>query len=105
MSAESDDQRYLPWSPSCAEYFKSYRDGRFHERSQLWFILPIQDISIDPRRSALVVGSAGADSIDFCFRRGHAGVWAYYPYENEWVLKANSLAELERGWLEGTIGV
>lgn len=93
------------WSYSCKEYFASFADGRFDGDSQLWFILPRSDTKVYLERGAFVVGSAGADGIDFCFRKGQSGVWAYYPIEDEWGLKADTLAEFERGWLNGSIVV
>jgi hypothetical protein len=96
-------ERFLPWSPACEEYFSDFAGGRFDAESQLWFILPREQTSIDAKRGDFIVGSAGCDGIDFCFRRGHPGVWAYYPIDQDWVLKANSMAELERRWLDGSV--
>ncbi|MCB9857429.1 MAG: hypothetical protein H6818_17240 [Phycisphaerales bacterium] len=105
MAAAEIDRAYLPWSPSCNEYFKGFSTGRFDKDSQLWYILPIQKVSLDHSRGAFVVGHAGCDGIEFCFRISDPGVWAYYPIEERWELLAPSLAELERGWLSGAITV
>jgi hypothetical protein len=99
------ESRYLPWSPSSDEYFADFGAGRFDEPSQLWFILPIEESSIDTRRGAFVVGVAGCDGIEFCFRAGMRGVWAYYPQEERWALLAQNLSDFERGWLSGAISV
>jgi hypothetical protein len=96
---------YAPWSPSCDEYFANYAAGRFDERAQLWFILPVAKSSIERALAAFVVGSAGGDGIQFCFRAGERGVWAYYPQEKRWLLLAKDLVNLERGWLTGAIKV
>jgi hypothetical protein len=101
----SDEEQFLPWAPACREYFRNFAEGRFDTACELWFILPRARISIDAERDALVVGSAGGDGIHFCFRRGHSGVWAYYPITEDWVLKTDSLAELESGWLDGSLVV
>jgi hypothetical protein len=99
------ESTYLPWSPSCDEYFASFGSGRFDEPSQLWFIVPIEQTSINSMREALIVGYAGCDGIEFCFRAGKRGVWAYYPQENRWTLLAQGLSDFERGWLSGAIEV
>ena len=83
----------------------AYSDGRYDDLAKLWFIYPIQEASIDVSLQALFVGRAGADGIEFCFRTGRSGVWAYYPIEAEWRQVARSLAELEDGWLDGRITV
>ena len=93
------------WSPGCLEYFRAFADGRFDEGAQHWFIYPRPEVWVDSDRRAFVVGDAGADGIEFCFRKGQEGVWAYYPIGQEWMLKAASLAELERGWQDGSICV
>src|SRR5262245_16491657 len=99
------EERYRPWSPACDEYFNQFTDGRHDAASRLWFVLPRAEIQIDRGRDALVLGRAGCDGIEFCLRRDHAGVWAYYPIEKRWVLKAASLMALECGWLDGSIFV
>ena len=52
-----------------------------------------------------MIGSAGCDGIDFCFRQGLRGIWAYYPVEGDYVLVAANLKALEEGWLNGSISV
>lgn len=99
------ENAYEPWSPSCDEYFEKFGAGRFDERAQLWFITPIEKSSIDRQRGAFVVGHAGVDGIEFCFRAGQRGIWAYYPQEERWTLLAQDLGDLERGWLSGAISV
>lgn len=95
----------LPWRPACDEYFNAFAKGRFDKNSQLWFILPASMASIDQVNGALEIGSAGADSIVFCFRAGRVGVWAFHHMESRWQYLAENLQELERGWLGGTISV
>jgi len=105
MASRISTAQYAPWRPACAEYFKSYTDGRYDEGAQLWFIAPHAETRIDEARDAFMIGRAGADGIEFCFRKGFAGVWAYYPNENEFQLKAATLAHLERGWKDGSVWV
>lgn len=105
MAADVSEGAYLPWSPTCDEYFENFAGGRFDEPSQLWFILPGEKTSLDHSRRAFVIGAAGSDGIEFCFRAGERGVWAYYPQEDRWTLLAQNLTDLERGWLSGLITV
>ncbi|NWG53702.1 MAG: hypothetical protein HXY28_08290 [Hydrogenophilaceae bacterium] len=97
--------RCAAWRPASTEYFKRYAEGRFDEKAQAWLILPREHARLDEARGALVIGSAGVDGITFCLRKGLAGVWAYYPHEDEFQIKATSLEHLERGWADGTIWV
>jgi len=94
-----------PWQPTCAEYFEKFTDGRYHEAGRHWFILAQLEILVDRCGKDLVIGSAGCDGIDFCFRQGLRGIWAYYPVEGDYVLVAANLKALEEGWLNGSISV
>ena len=96
-----------PWEPACAEYFERFAEGRYDDEGQYWFIFSETEIAIetDKYRNDLVVGSPGCDGIDFCFRHGRTGVWAYYPIESEHVLVAPNLEALAHGWLSGSITV
>jgi hypothetical protein len=93
------------WQPAVSEYFQSFLDERYNDAGRHWFITPGSDITIQREGSDLVVGSAGCDLIDFCFRNGSDGVWAYYPIDDEYVLVAATLNELETGWKDGSIKV
>ena len=94
-----------PWKPACMEYFSNFKQGRFDEGGQHWFIFKEVSVDRDLSRGDLVIGSAGCDGISFCFRKGMDGVWAYYPIEEQHLLVASNLHELEVGWLDGTITV
>ena len=102
---DPETQAFDAWAPACLEYFRAYSGGRFDEDGQFWFILVRSEIRADPDRGALVVGHAGVDGIEFCFRQGYEGVWAYYPIEQKWTLKAGTLEQLERNWLNGSLRV
>ena len=84
---------------------RSFPDGRYDPQGQVWFVLPIKDVETDPSREAMIVGSAGVDGIEFCFRIASDGLWAYDPIGRAWVQVAQTLAELKRGWLDGSIAV
>jgi hypothetical protein len=94
-----------PWQPASLEYLQSFVSGRYDNHSHHWFLLPQSKILIERNGFDLVIGSAGCDLIDFCFRKGMSGVWAFYPIEEEYALLASNLKELEAGWLDGSIAV
>lgn len=88
----------------CEEYVTgNYSKGYYDEYSCIQLILPVNDAVIS--RGHLVVGYAGVDGIEFCFRAEHLGIWAYYPYENNYELKASTLAAFVDGWLNGKVTV
>lgn len=103
---ERDPQDVLtPWRPFCDEYFASFSDGIYDEASQYQYIYDRGAIEIDREREDLVIGSAGAGGIYFCFRKHQPGLWAYYPIDERYELKAQTLAELVAGWFDGRIKV
>jgi hypothetical protein len=87
----------------CLEYFKDFQAGRYDADARLWFILPANEIRIDSELEALIVGRPGVDGIDFCFRAGHPGVWAFYPILGEWVAISPTLRDLEDRWTDGSL--
>ncbi len=91
----------------CADYFNSswVDAGLWEEESQNMLILPFSDIVEHLKTGFLEVGRPGVDGILFGYRANLPGVWAYYPIDQEFELKANSIAELVSGWLSGHITV
>ena len=98
MAVPPEHYRRFPRS----EYFESYRDGRYDDEAQLWFLLPSDQIHVDAASDGLIIGTPGVDGIQFCYREG---LWAFYPIEVDWVRMAPTLADLESGWKNGTIFV
>ena len=96
---------FMPWRPFCDEYFASYAEGIYDEASQYQYIYDRGAIEIDKEREDLVIGSAGAGGIYFCFRKYKPGLWAYYPIDERYEFKAQTLAELVEGWFDGRIKV
>jgi hypothetical protein len=92
---------------NCEDYFASRiaSTGYWDEPGQYWYFWPADRLVEDVERQFLVVGSAGVDSIDWGFRKGHRGLWAYYPIEDEFVFMAPTFAELVDGWLSGKLTV
>jgi hypothetical protein len=53
----------------------------------------------------LVIGRPGWDGIEFGYRRGKRGIWAYYPIEGRFVAVAESTADLVEGYVSSRITV
>ena len=98
-------KKHLAENYQCNEYLSKYENGFYHDDSYLKVILPLTEASIDPIHNHLVVGHAGVDSIEFCYRINQPGIWAFYPIDNEFEKLAESIGQLIEGWLNGTITV
>jgi hypothetical protein len=92
---------------ACADYFSSpwSTQGCWDETSQMWVIVSAAEVEERQEIRFLVVGRPGVDGIEFGYRQGRAGLWAYYPIEGEFVLMAPTVAELVEGWLSGKLSV
>ncbi|MEZ0387762.1 MAG: hypothetical protein ACAI34_11880 [Verrucomicrobium sp.] len=91
----------------CREYFNSSRftKGVFSEPEQLFLVVPVDQVLERTEYKMLVIGRPGVDGIEFGYRRGLEGIWAYYPYGNEFTLVAPTIEALVDGWLNGSIKV
>lgn len=89
----------------CADYFASGRftGGVWDEPSQLWVIVAADQIVERSELEFLVIGRPGCDGIEFGYRMGRDGLWAYYPIDREFTLVAPSISALVDGWLAGSI--
>ena len=92
---------------ACSDYFDSplAEHGWWDEGGQYWYIEPAHRLYEDETRELLVIGGPGVDGIDWGYRKGHRGIWAYYPIEDEYVLLASSASELRDGYGSGRITV
>jgi hypothetical protein len=68
-------------------------------------IVPAADVEEREPSGSLVVGRPGVDAIEFGYRKGLRGLWAYYPIDQEFVLMAPTVTELVEGWLSGRLSV
>jgi hypothetical protein len=96
------------WRPyDCGDYFLSSLSERgwWDEAAQYWYIEPAERVFEDTSRELLVIGGPGVDGIRWGYRRGHRGIWAHYPIEDDFVLIAPSAAELRDGYASGRITV
>lgn len=90
-----------------ADYFRSElaEHGYWDEAGQYWHIVSADQVYEDDERQFLVIGGPGVDGIDWGYRCGHAGLWAWYPIDAKFVPLAPSASALLRGWLSGAITV
>ncbi len=91
--------------PEAARYFRDYAAGRFDDFAQLGFIYPVAEARLAEDGSALFVGRAGADGIEFADRAGESSIWAFYPIEAEWRRVAPDIETLERDWMSRVLKV
>ena len=86
------------WSPACDAYFARFASGVYDTFNHLQLILPADRAYVVADRGDLVIGHAGVDGIEFCFRKGMPGVHAWYGIECEHRLVARDLDDLLRRW-------
>lgn len=91
----------------CADYFDGgwAKLGHFDEASQTLVVAPLAEAYEDAAIGFFAVGRSGSGGIDFGYRRGHPGLWAYHPIGREWQYMAASVAELVEGWCSGRLSV
>jgi len=91
---------------NCSDYISGkYSIGYYDEATFLQVILPISEAFVSNTDQHLVIGYAGADGIEFCYRDNTMGIWAYYPYENNYELISKDIFDLASGWVNGNICV
>ena len=92
---------------NCREYFDSdrFNGGFYDEKTQNWTFHTSATVVERPELEFLVVGGPCCDGLEWGYRKGHVGVWVYYPIEQEFRLLASTLAELFDGWHSGRITV
>lgn len=91
----------------CDDYFQGRwsDDGLFDEASQTLVIVPLNDVYEVDEQVFLAIGRSGAGGIDFGYRKNQAGLWAFYPVEQEFKFMADSIQELVEGWCSGRLWV
>ena len=91
----------------CTEYFIDgwAESGYFDDKSQTQIVTPLGEAYEDREIGFFAVGRSGADSIDFGYRRGHVGLWAFHPIDQEFQLMAVTITELVDGWCSGKMAV
>lgn len=91
----------------CDDYFKDAwsEEGYFDEASQMSLIVPLNETYEIADPGFLAIGRSDTDSIDFGYRKNFAGIWAFYPIEQEFKFMADSIQELVEGWCSGHLSV
>jgi hypothetical protein len=91
----------------CFDYFASpfAEQGYYDEAGQYWYIVPADEVYEDSERPFLVIGGPGVDGINWGYRAGQTGLWAYYPLDQEFVWLAPTAKALLEGWRSGAITV
>jgi hypothetical protein len=96
---------------------KAEESGRFrttmgavslsHHRShsQTLVIVPLTDAYENKDAGFFAVGRSGCNGIDFGYRTGQAGLWAYYPITREFKFMSPTVARLVEGWCSGELSV
>jgi hypothetical protein len=87
------------------DYLESdeYADGVFDAEAQIQLIEP-PDRAVE-RGEFLSIGRPGVDGIEWGYRKGKSGFWAYYPLEDEYRELAPTLKDFLDGWRRGEITV
>ena len=98
-------ERYQDYE--CGDYFgfERYLRGIWSESEQLEFIVSAEKVLEHPEIQFLVVGRPGVDGIEFGYRKGQHGIWAFYPISREFSLVAPNLDALLDGWRSGSIRI
>ena len=91
----------------CDDYFgENWSErGHFDEASQTLVIAPLEQAYEDAEIEFFAVGRSGWDGIDFGYRKGHSGLWAFYPIGREFRYMAATVADLVAGWCSGRLSV
>jgi hypothetical protein len=79
--------------------------GHWDEPGQCWYFWPADRVVEDTALQFLIVGSPYVDGIDWGYRKGQRGLWAYYPIDAEFVLLAATFEELVERWFSGELTV
>jgi hypothetical protein len=91
----------------CSDYFGSAlaEQGYWDEAGQYWYVLPSDRVYERADLPLLVIGGPGVDAIDWGYRAGHTGLWAYYPIDGVFAWLAPTTDALLQGWRSGAITV
>ena len=91
----------------CRDYFDSdkFTRGFYDEHAQFWTFYAAAAVVEHPELEFLAVGAPGCDGLEWGYRKGHTGLWVFYPIEQRFQLLAPTLAELFDGWYSERITV
>jgi hypothetical protein len=91
----------------CGDYFAQgwAEKGHFDPHSQTPVVAPLSEAYENAEIGFFAVGRSGWGGIDFGYRLGERGLWAYYPITREFKFIAATVAELVDGYLAGKLHV
>ena len=91
----------------CEDYFREgwSERGHFDELSQTLVVVPLTEAYEDTEIDFFAVGRSGCDGIDFGYRKGYSGLWAFYPIDCEFKFVASTVAELVESWYSGRLSL
>ena len=91
----------------CDDYFHEgwAERGHLHEPSQTLAICPLAEAYEIADIEFFAVGRSGWDGIDFGFRKGRSGLWAFRPIDRDFKFMAATVAELVEGWCSSRLSV
>ena len=91
--------------PEAAVYFRFFSEGRRDQSVGSAYIYRAEDARQSSDNERLYIGRAGVDGVEFVYRRGSPGIWAYYPLEGDTEWKADDIDSFEQAWRAGSINV
>lgn len=91
--------------PEAETYFRFYAEGRQDHFAKVAYIYKADEVRESRDGQRLYIGRAGAEGIEFVFRKGSSEIWAYYPIDGDLDWKAENIESLEQGWKAGSIKV
>ncbi len=91
----------------CEDYLASdwSSHGFWDESSQLMFVVPAPEAKVRHDLAFLVIGRTGCDGTELGYRKGLAGLWAYYPIDDEFEFVAPTIAGMVAGWSSGELSL
>ncbi|MFL6658282.1 MAG: hypothetical protein ACJ8GW_09435 [Massilia sp.] len=91
----------------CDEYFNGHwwQSGHYDEYAQMFMIVPLSEAYESAGLAFFSIGRSGSDGIDFGYRKGLIGIWAFYPIEGDFKFMAPDIHSLVDDWCSGKLFV
>ena len=91
--------------PEAAIYFRFFSEGRRDQTAGSAYIYRAEDARQSSDSERLYIGRAGIDGVEFVYRQGSPGIWAYNRLEGDTEWKADDIYSYEQAWRAGSIKV
>ena len=92
------------WSEA-AVYFRFFSQGRRDQTARSPNIYRAEGARQSSDNERFKIGGAGVDEVEFVYRRGSPGIWAYCRLEGDTDWKADDIYSFEQAWRAGSINV